>query len=195
MALCSAANENLPSHSVTFLLAFVNASTSTRRSHVHDKFGPKLRTLELAYSSVRDSHMMKLFELSNVTELNLDSCPVSDLTIKHLTDNDVLPQLQSLDLADSDITDVGMQYIGAKFPHLRKLSLFYCQITNAGLKHLSGLKHLETLNLDSRDISDEGMLALQSLTKLKHLDVFSGRITDIGCTHLSKVTTLESLEL
>jgi Leucine-rich repeat (LRR) protein len=111
-------------------------------------------------------------------ELNLDSCLVGDYAIAHLADNDVVPNLATLDLADTDISDFAMQKI-AQFEHLKSLSLFYCNISNAGLRHLSSMKKLEVLNLDSREIGDDGLRYLRHLP-LKSLDLFSGRVSDLG---------------
>jgi Leucine-rich repeat (LRR) protein len=153
-----------------------------------------LKSLELCYSSVRDVHIGKLTFLPALEELNLDSCPIGDWAIGHLADNVVVPNLTSLDLADTDLTDIGMAHI-AKFNKLIRLSLFYCNISNRGLRHVAQLTALEVLNLDSREISDDGLSHLANLRNLKSLDIFSGRITDAGCGHIAKITSLESLEL
>eukprot|EP00549_Striatella_unipunctata_P025505 CAMPEP_0118719786 /NCGR_PEP_ID=MMETSP0800-20121206/29712_1 /TAXON_ID=210618 ORGANISM="Striatella unipunctata, Strain CCMP2910" /NCGR_SAMPLE_ID=MMETSP0800 /ASSEMBLY_ACC=CAM_ASM_000638 /LENGTH=804 /DNA_ID=CAMNT_0006627281 /DNA_START=49 /DNA_END=2463 /DNA_ORIENTATION=- len=154
----------------------------------------RLKTLELCYSGVRDVHLSRLTSLPALEELNLDSCPVGDWAIAHLGDNNVVPNLITFDLADTDLTDLGMVHL-PKFTKLTKLSLFYCNITNMGLRHLAGMKSLEVLNLDSREIGDEGIAHLRGLQNLKSLDLFSGRITDAGCMHLAKIKSLESLEL
>eukprot|EP00591_Stephanopyxis_turris_P001562 CAMPEP_0195512656 /NCGR_PEP_ID=MMETSP0794_2-20130614/4542_1 /TAXON_ID=515487 /ORGANISM="Stephanopyxis turris, Strain CCMP 815" /LENGTH=963 /DNA_ID=CAMNT_0040640493 /DNA_START=271 /DNA_END=3162 /DNA_ORIENTATION=+ len=155
---------------------------------------PSLKSLELCYSGVRDNHLSRLTHLPNLTELNLDSCPVGDWAIAHLADNGVVPNLTTLDLADTDVTDLGMVHL-PKFTKLVKLSLFYCNISNAGLRHLRNMTTLEALNLDSRDIGDEGLMHLRNLTRLKSLDIFSGRITDMGCIHIARISSLTSLEL
>ena len=128
--------------------------------------GNTLKVLDLSYSGVRDSHLSRLTFLPALEELNLDSCLVSDWAIAHLVDNNVTPNLTSLDLADSDLTDNGMEYI-AKFTKLKKLSLFYCNISNIGLRHLAHLKSLEELNLDSRDVGDQGLSYLSGLPNLR----------------------------
>lgn len=138
--------------------------------------------------------MAKLTDLPNLEELNFDSCLVGDWSIAHLADNDVVPNLISLDLADTELTDLGMVHL-EKFKNLKRLSLFYCNISNGGLRHLGKLTSLEVLNLDSREIGDEGLWHLRTLRQLKSLDIFSGRITDSGCSHLAKIKSLESLEL
>lgn len=153
-----------------------------------------LKTLELCYSCVKDGQLTQFSNLSSLQELNLDSCPVGDLAIGYLADYQVLPNLLSLDLADTNITDLGMSKI-AKFTKLTRLSLFYCNISNESLLHVSKLSNLEVLNIDSRDVSDDGLRYLRKLTKLRALDVFSGRVTDTGCSHLSNISSLESLDL
>lgn len=72
--------------------------------------------------------------------------------------------------------------------------MFYCNISNSGLRHISNLTTLQSLNLDSRDISDDGLKYLPRT--LTSLDIFSGRITDTGCGHIAKIcTALKALEL
>jgi len=153
-----------------------------------------LRTLDLCYATVRDVNLSRLTHLPSLEEINFDACPVGDWSIAHLADNNVVPNLLSLNLADSEITDLGMVHI-PKFKKLKHLSLFYCNISNRGLRHLSSMTSLEILNLDSRDISDDGLYHLRKLSNLRCLDIFSGRITDIGCVHIGKIKSLESLEL
>lgn len=153
-----------------------------------------LKSLQLCYAAVGDNHMSRFTDLSALEELNFDSCPIGDWTIAHLAENEVVPNLQSLDLADTDLSDAGMVHL-AKFTKLRSLSLFYCNITNTGLRHISQLTRLEALNLDSREIGDDGLWHLRNLKNLKSLDIFSGRITDGGCLHISRIKSLESLEL
>lgn len=143
---------------------------------------------------MKDVQLTPFMNLSTLEELNLDSCPVGDVAICHLADNSVAPRLLSLDLADTNLTDLSMIKI-AKFENLTRLSLFYCNITNNSLRHVAKLQNLEVLNLDSRDISDDGLYHLCGMKRLRSLDVFSGRITDTGCNHLSKITSLESLQV
>jgi len=153
-----------------------------------------IRSLHLCYSAVKNAHLARLSDLPSLEEINMDSCPIGNWSLAHFADNNVVPNLKSLDLADTDVTDRGLVHI-AKLKHLEHLSLFYCDITNAGLRHISQMESLQVLNLDSRDIGDSGMFFLRNLKNLKCLDVFSGRITDNGCSHIGKIQSLESLEL
>ena len=137
-----------------------------------------LKSLELCYAGVQDNHLSRLRSLPNLEELNLDSCIISDWGIAHLIDNEVMPNLTTLDLADTDISNAAMEKI-AQFENMRHLSLFYCNITNRGLRHLASMKKLEVLNLDSRDIGDDGLKYLRNLP-LTSLDLFSSRVTAMG---------------
>ena len=173
---------------------------SLRLAHIYDRRSSwqgkikNLKTLELCYSGVRDAHLSHFSSLLALEEINLDSCPVGDWALAHLADNNVTPNLTALNLADTDLTDLGMVHL-PKFTHMKRLSLFYCNISNVGLQHLASMPNLEVLNLDSREIGDDGLLHLQGLKNLKALDIFSGRITDAGCSYLAKIKSLESLEL
>ena len=69
-------------------------------------------------------------------ELNLDSCTVADWGIAHLVDNNVMPNLTTLDLADTKISDAVMSKI-SQFENMRHLSLFYCNISNRGTHDVS----------------------------------------------------------
>lgn len=177
---------------------FDNASNARykpriRRSNWQGKIS-SLATLELNYSSVKDSHLIRLLNLNKLQELKLGSCPVGDAALAHLADNNVTPNLRVLDLSDTDVTDQSMPKI-AKFTKLERLSLFCCSITNRGLRHIGTLLELQALDLDSRDVTDDGLVYLKDLKRLKSLDLFSGRFTDAGCYYISNMTSLESLEL
>lgn len=83
---------------------------------------------------MKDSHLSQLTSLPALEELNLDSCPVGDAALSLLSE--VTPNLTSLNLADTDLTDIGVGHL-RKFKNLVQLSLFYCNITNGGLCHIA----------------------------------------------------------
>ena len=105
---------------------------NNRRSGWQGKID-KVKCLDLCYSNVRDSRINRLSSLPALEELSVDSClAVSDVSLGHLVNNDVIPNLQRLDLSDTNVSDAGMVHI-AKMKHLTHLSLFYCNISNRGL--------------------------------------------------------------
>jgi Leucine-rich repeat (LRR) protein len=178
----------LPSHTL-----HKHCRNDTRRSSWQGKISV-LTSLELNYSSVKDSHLMRFLNLGCLEELKLGSCPVGDAALAHLADHNVVPNLRVLDLSDTDVTDQSMAKI-AMFTKLERLSLFCCSISNRGLRHIGALVQLQALDLDSRDVTDDGLIYLKDLKKLKSLDLFSGRFTDAGCYYISNMISLESLEL
>jgi len=137
-----------------------------------------LKFLDLSYCNITDRNISQISFFPLLHELHLNSCPIGDNAITFLADNNAIPNLAKLDLADTDITDVSMSKLPS-FSKLTHLSLFYCNISNLGLKHLENMITLEELNLDSRDIDDDGLIFLKNLN-LKSLDLFSGRITDVS---------------
>ena len=70
-----------------------------------------LRSLDLSFASFRDSHILRLRSLPKLEELYLDFCPVGDRAMIHLADNDVVPNLQCLHLADTVRKVLGLEQI------------------------------------------------------------------------------------
>lgn len=63
-----------------------------------------MRTLDLCYSRVTDGHLSTFSHLPCLESINLDSCLVGDWAVAHLAENNVVPNLKSLDLADVELT-------------------------------------------------------------------------------------------
>lgn len=89
--------------------------------------------------------------------------PVSgvDASLTRITDAElerlkVLTQLRELNLRHANnITDAGLAHLTA-LKHLQVLNLWFTDVTDAGLKHLKGLTELRTLNLRVTDVTDAG---------------------------------------
>ncbi len=71
-----------------------------------------------------------------------------------------LPQLQILDLTDSQVTDAGLEHV-KKLVHLERLFLDGTGVTDAGLEHLKGLTELRVLQLYATQVTDAGVANLQ----------------------------------
>ncbi len=120
------------------------------------------------------------------------NCRLGDEQLHHLK---ALARLTVLSVADTQVSDHGMQLIG-NLGFLRHLSLDGCgQITNEGLRHLGRLKRLETLVLAKADVTDDGLKHLEGLAQLRHLDLSRSKITDTGLVHLQTLTILSHLDL
>jgi hypothetical protein len=81
------------------------------------------------------------------------------------------------------------------FPHLKRLTLWKTEITDAGLAPVAGLTALESLEISSAKITDRGLALLKGLTRLQELRLVDLPITDAGLAHLKGFRRLEALEL
>jgi WD40 repeat protein len=82
------------------------------------------------------------------------------------------------------------------FPHLQRLELLGCPVTDAGLAHVAGLKDLRELIVGrSLKVTDAGLEHLKGPSRLERLDVPSSGVTGAGLRHLRGLSRLRSLNL
>ena len=110
---------------------------------------------------------------------------VTDTRLALLRPNlDLLPELESLDLGGTKITDAGMVHLtGLK--NLRDLVLWDTEITDAGLDQLKGLKRLEILNLNGTKVTSSGIIRLKELKNLRGLELSETKIGDADLAFLA----------
>ncbi|HEY2827452.1 MAG TPA: hypothetical protein VGJ04_07605, partial [Pirellulales bacterium] len=58
------------------------------------------------------------------------------------------------------------------------------QITDAGVRHLAGLKNLEILDLNNQPITDESIAVLSRLKTIEFLDLSGTNLTNAGLAKL-----------
>jgi hypothetical protein len=106
-----------------------------------------------------------------------------------------LRQLQSLDLAKSPISGLGLAAL-SQTPHLRSLTLNATPITDAGLEYLRLVPELETLQLEKTKISDAGLAHLAPLKSLRFLSLEQcEQITGVGLKSVGEAAPLADLRL
>ncbi len=93
-----------------------------------------------------------------------------------------------------NVTDAGLKELSG-LTQLQSLSLRYTEVTDLGLKELSGLKQLRSLSLRSTKVTDLGLKELASLTQLQALNLYHTQVTDAGMKELSGLKQLQSLSL
>lgn len=99
-----------------------------------------------------------------------------------------------LDISECvNITNEGLAHI-AGFDRIRALML-PSQISNAGMRHLSGLYGLEALGLNAVQISDAGISRLKWLEELRYLDLSFTLISDEALSTVYYIKKLETLNL
>jgi hypothetical protein len=65
------------------------------------------------------------------------------------------------------------------------LELSNCEVTDLGLKELTGLKHLRALHLCNTKITGAGLKALAGLKQLQALDLYMTKVTDVDLKELT----------
>lgn len=100
---------------------------------------------------------------------------VTDADLKVLK---VFPELEQLDLCDTNITDEGLAQV-AGLTNLDWLGLDKTRITDAGMVYLKNMQKLETLSLEHTQITDNGLPHLTDLKALRLIRLDSGtKVTD-----------------
>jgi hypothetical protein len=100
----------------------------------------------------------------------------------------------SVYLVGGPVTDAGLKHL-AGLKQLQLLVLSFTQVTDAGLKHLAGLKQLHGLYVGSTKVTDAGLEHLAGLKQLRELDLGSTQVTDAGLKHLAGLKQLRGLYL
>ena len=81
--------------------------------------------------------------------------------------------------------DEGLEYVES-VPQLQILDLTDSQVTDAGMEHVEKLVRLERLFLDGTRVSDAGLEHLKGLTELRILQLYATQVTDAGVADLHK---------
>jgi hypothetical protein len=69
-------------------------------------------------------------------------------------------------------------------PNLESLDLAFSSVSDAGIKHLNGLRKLEKLRLEGSDVSNASIPILSQMKTLKKLNVWHTQITRSGARAL-----------
>lgn len=116
---------------------------------------------------------------------------VEDGDLVHLA---ALPDLRTLDLSSSKVTDAGMPTL-AGIRSLRSLKLVSTTVGDDGVAALSGLPELATLGLDRTPITDKALVAASGLAKLRWLQISETDVTAEGLRALGNARALRLLDV
>lgn len=123
----------------------------------------------------------------NYLQVNFVNCiiPADSATslLKHLSD-----QLVWLRLSGTELTDKGLRNLSG-LKSLKRLFLDNTDITDTGILQLKGLKDLEYLNLTATAVSAGGLQKLDGLDNLSSLYVFDTRVKSSELPSLRTVLT------
>jgi hypothetical protein len=104
-----------------------------------------------------------------------------------------LPNVERLDLRNTNITDAGLVNL-QPLKRLAELRLPE-SITDAGLENLKDLQFIQELYLDNTQISGEGLASLKNSHQLRVLVLSGTSVDDAGLGHLAGLHQLEWLNL
>ncbi len=105
------------------------------------------------------------------------------------------PGILQLDVAQVALENEHLAVIGAA-SGLKTLRLAdAAAITDAGLRHLWGLRHLEALSLGGASIGEPSVEWIVSLAQLRVLDLPRSHVSQTGCRRLMELVGLEELIL
>lgn len=152
----------------------------------------RLRCLLLGGTNISDAKgeagISILSRLGDLRQLGVERTVVGDGV---LAAAEMLPNLETLDLAYAPISDMGIARYVSKMRELRWLSLEETAVTDYALERLAGLTELRHLDLGDTTISSFGLRALAPLAKLKSINL---SFTDVRCCKgLSPLVSLESV--
>jgi hypothetical protein len=116
---------------------------------------------------------------------------VDDKWLARLLD---FPDLQNLDIANTNVKGPGLEYVG-KLTALESLNLTLTPITDPSLAHLRDLTKLKILGLASTKVTGEGLKDLDGLTALVNLNCHFTPVNDAGLRAIGRLTSLERLEI
>jgi internalin A len=127
-----------------------------------------------------------------ITAVSLRGCWVEDTDLRHLSE---LPDLTSLDLSLTHITDQGMLEL-KNLPGITDLSLYFTEyVTDEGIAAIKDWKKLRRLNLHGTKIGDAGLEHISGISTLESLNVGSTLMTDVGLERLTQLSHLKELTM
>lgn len=151
-----------------------------------------LTDLSLKSANMDAVSLIKLLKSKTLKNLNLYDNHISGEDLKHLN----IPlnnALESLSIGANPLGDQGVLLLVDKLPHLKRLYIANCQLTDKGFQALLGYSNLQVLFVLNNPITDTGLQAIAHNQSLKELNMVKTQITDQGAKYLFNNVKLESV--
>eukprot|EP00004_Rigifila_ramosa_P016612 TRINITY_DN3953_c0_g1_i1.p1 TRINITY_DN3953_c0_g1~~TRINITY_DN3953_c0_g1_i1.p1 ORF type:complete len:952 (-),score=215.63 TRINITY_DN3953_c0_g1_i1:30-2537(-) len=131
--------------------------------------------------------------LVNLIELDAEGTRFGDGSC---TDLLKMPNLETLSIGSTDITDTGFMKISQVVSLRRLAACMNVRLTNAGISSVRDLVNLTSLNLSiNANLSDEGIAPLVHAQNLIELNLERTEITDVSASVLLSLRRLQSLNV
>jgi Leucine-rich repeat (LRR) protein len=170
----------------------------------------RIRSVNLARSTVTDSQLTPIAGLPALEELDLDATEIGDLGLATLARSTMLKKLK---LGSTTVSDRGLVHLAA-LKQLQSLSLSGALVRNLAplpatlveldlsstgigadaVPHIVALKNLRRLNLAYSDLNEASLLKLGEFAQAGSLRSLNLTGTDIGNTGLAEIAKLTQLE-
>ena len=124
-----------------------------------------------------------------------------DLRSSWVTDSDLaevakIPNLKTVDLSLSRVTDRGLRALRPAAQNIASFNLYFAElITDEGLSIIKGSKNLKRLNVRGTKATDTTLEFVSSIPTLESLDIGYAEITDVGIDRLTSLTNLRELTI
>lgn len=149
----------------------------------HDANG-RVRSLAGGRTGDLAGSEFQIAELPDLQSLDLSHSLLTDVQLaQYPLRTPTLAKLESLNLDGTPIGDAALSCL-ASFPNLTHLNLSRTNVSDAGVTRLAPLKSLTTLKLARTDVSDEAVVALSQLDRLQLLDLQLTAVTEDGARKL-----------
>ncbi len=130
---------------------------------------PRLRYLWFGENIVSASGFGAIENLRELEDLSLSGPEINDEALAHIGS---LPKLKNLDVQGTEITDGGLRCLSGLTELRRARFASNVRLTDAAMEHIKGCKELTYLSIDGWEVTGKGVIYLQDLPKL--MSWFSG---------------------
>jgi hypothetical protein len=154
---------------------------------------PKLNILKLRHTEITNEAGKVFASMKHLKSLDLCATKVTNALKECFEPR--LPQLEELTVEETSISDAFFVGAAQMLPSLQSLSAAYTQLTDAGVKEIALCPHLEVLVLTGTKITDAGMLSLSDAPELRMLYLASTIISEVGASSLGACRRLDYVDL
>ena len=127
-----------------------------------------------------------------IVAVDLSGSWIADADLSRIAE---LGRLESLDLSETKISDVGLEALAA-LAGVRELRLYFAEgVSDLGMANLRGWESLERLDLRGTQTRSRVFETLAELKSLRELDVSHTSVTDDGMDRLAELRELETLAI